>query len=213
MNMLAFERLSPAVDREARLLVEAVSSSLAEGVDVAAPFRHLRLERLAPPAVLAGLAGLSGPPPLPCLGESTRSGCQLTLRKEGRGLLYEALERAFSAAPVLDLAARCGVEVTGCSLRFTLTHEVDGYACRPRTGQGEARLRIVAALPPTHQHDLGPDLYADPETWVAQPPWAPGSALAFAPAGDTWHGFEPRLIRQIRSCLIIDYVADERRGA
>lgn len=89
-----------------------------------------------------------------------------------------------------------------------MVQEVDGWACEPRTGEGEARFRFVVGLSPMHQFDLGPDLYQGPQTWAMQLPWRPGSAFGFAPAADTWHGFEPRMIRHLRASLVVDYLED-----
>ena len=41
---------------------------------------------------------------------------------------------------------------------------------------------------------------------------APGAALAFVPSDNTWHGFAPREIKQVRKSLIINYVTPEWRA-
>ncbi|HKR86788.1 MAG TPA: hypothetical protein VJS38_01310, partial [Phenylobacterium sp.] len=103
-------------------------------------------------------------------------------------------------------ARRTQVEVERCRVVLTVTQEVDGYACEPATGQGEARFRFVVGLSPMRQNDLGPDLYQGPQTWAMQLPWRPGAAFGFAPGPDTWHGFEPRMIRDLRASLVVDYL-------
>jgi hypothetical protein len=132
------------------------------------------------------------------------------LRSDGPAAapVSRVLARAFAADTVAALIARrAGISVAGCRLALSVTQEIDGYACEPRTCEGEARFRFVVGLSPVHQCDLGPDLYRDRESWAAQLPWRSGSAFAFAPAADTWHGFEPRMIRRVRACLVVDYLA------
>lgn len=217
MHTITQARLSAAPETcppaPAPRLDETVVRSLAAAADARFPFRHLRLEKLLPAGAAAALGAvpcaplsfvqaLDGPP---CAGRRARR-----LRLDGPDALplCQTLARIFASPAVTALVRqRAGVEVGDCAIRLSLVQDVDGYACEPCTGEGEARFRIVVALPPSHQGDLGPDLYAGPETWAAQLPWRPGSAFAFAPAADTWHGFEPRLIRRLRASLVIDYVA------
>ena len=63
------------------------------------------------------------------------------------------------------------------------------------------------------QRNLGPDIYFESGDWAAQAPWTPGCALAFAPSARSWHGFEPRMIREVRKSLIIDYAPPGRAAA
>lgn len=215
MNTIVLGRLRPAIEirAPAAALDEAVARSLAAATQAHFPFRHLRLEALLPATVAAALRALPYAPPsvLPTWGRPAAAGRRtrrLRLQGADAAPVCQALARAFAApAATALIARRAGVEVADCAIRLSLVQEVDGYACEPRTDEGQARFRIVVALPPSHQSDLGPDLYADPETWAAQLPWSPGAAFAFAPAADTWHGFEPRLIRRLRASLVIDYVA------
>jgi hypothetical protein len=153
---------------------------------------------------------LASLPETPVMGE--RRGCvavRRALRQAGPAAapVSRALARAFASDAVVErIARRAEVEVAGCRVELTVTQEVDGWACEPCTGEGEARFRVLVGLPPMHQTDLGPDLYQGPQTWAMQLPWRPGAAFGFAPAADTWHGFEPRMIRRLRTSLVVDYL-------
>lgn len=215
MNTVTLDRLRPVAEIGAPppLLGETLLASLEQATDARFPFRHLELEHLLPPPITAALEALplAPPPLLPVLGEPCSCvGRQHRLRPSGPAAapVSRALARAFARQAVTRLIAeRAEVDVAGCRVRLTVTQEVDGYACEPRTGEGEARFRVVIGLSPMHQRDLGPDLYLGPRTWAAQLPWGPGTGFAFAPAADTWHGFEPRLVRRLRSCLVVDYLS------
>lgn len=215
MNTVTLDRLSSVAEISAPppLLGESLVASLEQATDVRLPFRHLRLEHLLPAPMRAALQALplAPPPVLPVWGEPAGSaGRRHRLRPDGPAAapVSRALARAFGRQAVTRLIARrADVDVAGCSIRLTVTQEVDGYACAPGTAEGEARYRFVIGLSPMHQGDLGPDLYFSPDAWAAQLPWGPGAAFAFAPAADTWHGFEPRLIRRLRACLVVDYLA------
>lgn len=216
MNTVTFDRLHSVAEICAPppALGETLAASLEQATDARFPFRHLRLEHLLPAPITAALQALPLAPPstLPVLGEPPAAvGRRHRLRPNGAAAapISRALAHAFAKPAVTRLiAARAEVDVAGCHVRLTVTQEVDGYACEPCTAQGEARFRLVIGVSPMHQRDLGPDLYLGPQTWAAQLPWGPGSAFAFAPAADTWHGFEPRLIRRLRTCLVVDYLAD-----
>jgi hypothetical protein len=215
MNSVALDRLHSVAEICAPppALGETLVASLEQAIDARFPFRHLQLEHLLPAPITAALRALPLTPPstLPVWGEPPAAvGRRHRLRPSGPAAapVSRALARAFAKEAVTRLIAqRAEVDVADCRIRLTVTQEVDGYACEPCTAQGEARFRLVIGLSSLHQSDLGPDLYLGPETWAAQLPWGPGAAFAFAPAADTWHGFEPRLIRRLRTCLVVDYLA------
>ncbi|MDB5445150.1 MAG: hypothetical protein JWQ97_467 [Phenylobacterium sp.] len=177
------------------------------------PFPRLHLRNPLPPRVLAGLAALpfEPPPALAPLG-GPRACVSRTHPLRGPEALRFAVCRAaadaFAAEPVVALLERrLAVDLQGCTPRFGVVHHADGYVCAPRTGPRGVGVRLVIALGPSCDVGLGPDLYLDGETWAAQLPWGPGLAFAFAPGPETWHGFEPRLIRRLRSLLVVDYAA------
>jgi len=210
MNTLSFARPRAVTEGSAPPSLSGVlAASLERAQEVRIPFRHLRFEHLLPPAHIATLHALSLPPATAVIGEAC--GCVAVRRAlvsiDRAAAVSRTLAHGFAAETVADqIARRAGVEVADCRLALTLTQEVDGWACEPRTGEGEARYRFVVGLSPMHQIDLGPDLYRGPQTWATQLPWRPGSAFGFAPAADTWHGFEPRMIRHQRASLVVDYL-------
>lgn len=214
MNTFAVARLHPFAEicPSAPPLYETLVASLEQAEAARFPFRHLRLEHLLPPSVTAALQALplAPPPATPVIGEPR--GCVAVARRlrpagAAAARVSRALARAFAADEVAALIARrTQVELERRRVVLTVTHEVDGYAREPATGQGEARFRFVVGLSPMRQNDLGPDLYQGPQTWAMQLPWRPGSAFGFAPGPDTWHGFEPRMIRDLRASLVVDYV-------
>jgi hypothetical protein len=213
MNTFALGRLHSVADvcTPPPALGETLVASLKSAQAASFPFRHLRLEHLLPPTVTAALHALPlAPPEAPVMGEP---GACVAVRRRLRpsgpaaASVSRALVRAFAQDDVAGLIhRRTDVDVGACRVALTVTQEVDGYACEPRSGEGEARFRFVVGLSPMHQNDLGPDLYQGPQTWAMQLPWRPGTALGFAPAADTWHGFEPRMIRHLRACLVVDYL-------
>jgi hypothetical protein len=215
MNLIALPtpRRPTATFAPPRSLDGALADSLRRAEEVEAPFRHLRLVNLLPPSICAALKvlPLEPPPELPVWGEPppcVRRAYRLRVEGPTAAAVSQDLAQAFADETVTRLiAGRAQVEVAGCPVRLTISQESDGYACEPRTGEGEARFRLVVGLPPAPQGDLGPDLYAGPQTWATQLPWGVGAGFAFAPGPDTWHGFEPRLLRRLRACLVVDYLA------
>jgi hypothetical protein len=61
------------------------------------------------------------------------------------------------------------------------------------------------------QAELGPDIYADPDTWAKCSEFIDNSALVFVPAENTWHGLERRPIPGVRTSVIMNYVTDAWR--
>jgi hypothetical protein len=64
---------------------------------------------------------------------------------------------------------------------------------------------------PSHT-DLGTDIYDGEKRHVSRSPFASNSAMIFVPSNNTYHGFEKRPIKGVRTSLIINYVTDEWRA-
>lgn len=177
------------------------------------PYPHWLLARTLPPELAWALAALPLAPPPPASEFPGGINPQPSVRHCFTGRELEAFqacrlvaETFQSPAIVALLACATRTDLTDCWPRITLAREVDGYECPPHTRHGEAHFSLMIALDTDGQRDLGPDLYAGCGDWVAQAPWTMGRALAFSPSERSWHGFEPRMIRGVRTSLIVDYL-------
>jgi hypothetical protein len=60
--------------------------------------------------------------------------------------------------------------------------------------------------------DLGTDIYDNDKRLVGRSSFAPNNAMVFIPGSDTYHGFEKRPIKGVRTSLVINYVTNEWRA-
>lgn len=194
----------------------AVVQSLAQAHGCDFPYPHWLLTGLLPLDLAWALAGLpfAEPPGLDGLSRGPTSHLRVLMPDEVTAFApCRAVAETFQSPAIVGLISRAiGCDLRDCGLRIGLEHDVDGYDCPPRTRQGEARFTLMVALDAHGQRHLGPDIYFDSGAWAAQAPWRPGCALAFAPSERSWHGFEPRMIRSVRTSLVIDYVAPAQFG-
>jgi hypothetical protein len=177
------------------------------------PYPHWLLAQTLPPELAWALSALPLASPPPASEFPERINPQTSVRHfftrrelEAFPACRQVAETFQSQAIIASIARATATDLTDCQLRISLAREVDGYECSPHTRHGEARFSLMIALDTDGQRDLGPDLYGGCGDWVAQAPWTMGRALAFAPSERSWHGFEPRMIRGVRTSLIVDYL-------
>jgi hypothetical protein len=114
---------------------------------------------------------------------------------------------------VAAIEARCGTRLGGSNLRIELAQDTAGFWLKPHTDLGVKLFTMLVYLSDGPGHEtLGTDLYHADQSHAGRAPSPFGSALVFIPATDTWHGFEPRPIPQVRRSLIINYVTQDWRA-
>ncbi|WP_374574735.1 hypothetical protein [Phenylobacterium sp.] len=198
--------------------VGALRESLGAADRVERPFRHWLLRGLLPWNILLALAALPFGAPEAASGEGTRES-----RNESRRYLdadavaafaaCRAVARAFQAPSTVAAVERlAGVALDGAWLRIELAQDRDGFWLKPHTDLGVKRFTLLCYLDAEGQPEMGTDLYDGSGGWAGRAPFAPGAGLAFTPAGDTWHGFEPRPIAGVRKSLIVNYVSGAWRA-
>ena len=93
------------------------------------------------------------------------------------------------------------------------TSSSDGFWLEPHSDLGIKVFTMLLYLSkdPSHR-DLGTDIYDANKQRVGRSPFAPNAAMIFVPADNTFHGFEKRPIKGVRTSLIINYVTNEWRA-
>ncbi len=125
-----------------------------------------------------------------------------------------AVADAFQSPEVtqaIELAT--GVDLEGAYVRLEYAQDADGFWLEPHTDLGVKRFTMLIYLSDSpDQADLGTDIFSDPETWAARPPFTDNTALVFVPGSNTWHGLTRRPIEGVRRSVIMNYVTDEWRA-
>jgi len=213
MHTLQSRALAPAGEAcPDRLACQtAFANSLGEATARDFPYPHWLLAGALPLDLAWSLASLPlGRLPSSVLGDpcpTTYDTRPITWRETQTFAACRVLAETFQCSATVSLVARsAGIDLRDCRLKITLAQAVDGYECPPRTRCGEARFTLMIALDADGQSNLGPDIYFESGDWASQAPWRAGDALAFAPCERSWHGFEPRMIRGVRTSLVVDYV-------
>lgn len=198
--------------------VFALERSLRGAKRVDEPFTHWLLADALPTAVITALCDLPLPPPPPAAEDGTREArnefrTYIDPAAIGRSPTCRAVAKAFQDGEVIRaIEAVTGAALKATFLRLELTQDIDGFWLKPHTDLGVKRFTLLCYLDAAGQRDVGTDLYAGPADWRARVPFEPGRALAFVPSPSSWHGFEPRPIRDIRRSLIVNYVTPEWRA-
>jgi len=126
----------------------------------------------------------------------------------------EAVSQAFQDKRLTDHIEKAfGTKLGGSSLRIEFAQDIDGFWLEPHTDLGVKVFTMLVYLSkdPTHT-DLGTDIYDGEKRHVGRSPFTPNAAMVFIPGSNTYHGFEKRPIKGVRTSLIINYVTNEWRA-
>jgi hypothetical protein len=126
----------------------------------------------------------------------------------------EAIAKAFQDERVTSHIENVfGTDLKGTYLRIEFAQDIDGFWLEPHTDLGVKVFTMLVYLSKDESHtDLGTDIYNGEKRHVARSPFAPNAAMVFVPGSNTYHGFEKRPIKGVRTSLIINYVTDEWRA-
>ena len=183
------------------------------------PYRNWSLKTCFPPHVVDDILAL--PFEAPSLeGVSGKRELHNNTRRyfdaDNRKLfpVCEAVAQAFQDKRVTShIEKTFGTDLKGTYLRIEFAQDIDGFWLEPHSDLGVKLFTMLLYLSkdPSH-HDLGTDIYDTNKKRVGRSPFAPNAAMIFVPADDTFHGFEQRPIKGVRTSLIINYVTDEWRA-
>jgi hypothetical protein len=126
----------------------------------------------------------------------------------------EAVAQAFQDKRVTShIEKSCGTNLKGTYLRIEFAQDIDGFWLEPHTDLGVKAFTLLLYLSrnETH-HDLGTDIYDGDKRHFGRSVFAPNAAMIFVPGNNTYHGFEKRPIKGVRTSLIINYVTNEWRA-
>ena len=126
----------------------------------------------------------------------------------------EAVAQAFQDKRVTSHIEKVfGTDLQGTYLRIEFAQDIDGFWLEPHTDLGVKAFTLLLYLSkdPSHQ-DLGTDIYDGDKRHVGRSAFAPNAAMIFVPGDYTYHGFEKRPIKGVRTSLIINYVTNEWRA-
>ncbi len=164
---------------------------------------------LALPFEAPSLDGISGKREL---HNNTRKYFDVDNRK--RFPVCEAVAQAFQDKRVTGHIEKVfGTNLKGTYLRIEFAQDIDGFWLEPHTDLGVKVFTMLLYLSkdPSHK-DLGTDIYDINKKHVGRSAFASNAAMVFVPSNDTYHGFEKRPIKGVRTSLIINYVTNEWRA-
>ncbi len=98
-------------------------------------------------------------------------------------------------------------------LRMEYALDTEGFWLEPHTDIGVKMFTMLIYM--SKDEDAlgwGTDIYESKEKHARTVPFKSNSALMFIPSNQTWHGFEPRVIKGIRKTLIVNYVTQDWRN-
>ena len=170
---------------------------------------HVVDDILALPFDAPSLEGVSGKREL---HNNTRKYFDIDNRKDFP--VCEAVAQAFQDKRVTSHIEKVfGTDLQGTYLRIEFAQDIDGFWLEPHTDLGVKAFTLLLYLSkdPSHQ-DLGTDIYDGDKHHVGRSTFAPNAAMIFVPGDNTYHGFEKRPIKGVRTSLIINYVTNEWRA-
>jgi len=215
--------LKSATEHETKSSADDVAARFLDSVkhskSAAQPYRHWVLtaclpadtvdDILALPFEAPSLDGISGKREL---HNNTRKYFDVDNRAQFP--VCEALAQAFQSDKVTsEIEKTFGTNLEGTYLRIEFAQDIDGFWLEPHTDLGVKAFTMLVYLSkdPSHR-DLGTDIYDGEKRHVGRSPFEPGGAMVFIPGDATYHGFEKRPIKGVRTSLIINYVTSEWRA-
>lgn len=212
-----------ASEHEAKSSAEDVVKAFINSVDNShrseRPYRHWTLTACLPadsvddilelPFEAPSLEGVSGKREL-------HNNTRRYFDAENRGNFHvcEAVSQAFQDKRVTNhIETVFGTKLDGTYLRIEFAQDIDGFWLEPHTDLGVKvfTMLIYLSRDPSH-HDLGTDIYDGEKRLVGRSPFTSNAAMIFVPGSDTYHGFEKRPIKGVRTSLIVNYVTNEWRA-
>jgi hypothetical protein len=126
----------------------------------------------------------------------------------------EAVAQAFQDKRVTSHIEKAfSTNLKGTYLRIEFAQDIDGFWLEPHTDLGVKAFTLLLYLSKdSAHHDLGTDIYDAEKRHVGRSPFASNGAMIFVPSNNTYHGFEKRPIKGVRTSLIINYVTNEWRA-
>lgn len=208
---------------EPKSTAEDIVQSFIESIDSAKrseqPYRNWSLAGCFPedtvddilvlPFEAPSLDGISGKREL---HNNTRKYFDVDNRK--RFPVCEAVAQAFQDKRVTSHIEKVfGTNLKGTYLRIEFAQDIDGFWLEPHTDLGVKSFTLLLYLSkdPSHK-DLGTDIYDAEKRHVGRSSFASNAAMVFVPSNNTYHGFEKRPIKGVRTSLIINYVTNEWRA-
>jgi hypothetical protein len=212
-----------AAAHEAKSSAEDVVETFLKSVDSAKPserpYRHWILRGCFPtdsvedivtlPFDVPSLDGVSGKREL---HNNTRKYFDVENRENFP--VCEAIAQAFQDKRVTSHIEKVfGTDLKDTYLRIEFAQDIDGFWLEPHTDLGVKVFTMLVYLSkdPTHT-DLGTDIYDGDKRHFGRSAFTPNGAMVFIPGNNTYHGFEKRPIKGVRTSLIINYVTNEWRA-
>lgn len=199
-------------------IFDSFTGALARAESSDVPYQHWILNDLFPPKILKDLQALEFP-----LQELDGVSGKREHHNDSRHYFDQNTIPEFPVAhavasvfqtPQMVRAVQdfFSVDLEGTFLRLEYAQDTTGFWLQPHTDLGVKRLTVLLYLSDEDGHEtLGTDIYASEAEWTARSPFALGTALAFVPGANTYHGFEKRPINGIRKSLILNYVTTDWR--
>jgi len=135
---------------------------------------------------------------------------------ENRSLfpVCEAVAQAFQDKRLTShIEKTFGTNLKGTYLRIEFAQDIDGFWLEPHTDLGVKSFTLLLYLSKDPNHkDLGTDIYDAEKRHFGRSPFASNAAMVFVPSNNTYHGFEKRPIKGVRTSLIVNYVTNEWRA-
>src|SRR5262245_53848841 len=183
------------------------------------PYRHWLINNCLPPDTVddvialpfeaPSLDGISGKREL---HNNTRKYFDVDNRKVFP--VCDAVAQAFQDKRITShIEKTFGTNLKGTYLRIEVAQDIVRLWLEPHTDLGVKSFTLLLYLSkdPSHK-DLGTDIYDGDKGHFGRSPFASNAAMVFVPSNNTYHGFEKRPIKGVRTSLIINYVTNEWRA-